>query len=325
MATLEDVAREAGLSVGTVSRVLNNRGYISQQSRERVDDAMKALHYRPNEMARSLSRQKTNIVGVIVPSIEHPYFAKLVGSLEKELYRSGYRMMLFCSQSRDDRESEYVEACRGNRVAGLIVCSGPLKTEKFRNLEFPLVTFERCIDEADAGIVCDNYFGGQLAARRFAERGCRKALFLDSWTDIDMPAKQREAGFFSEGEKLGIAVSKEEAEEFMYEKMDYYPFIRKALALHPDTDCIFATSDVIAAQVLKVCAEKNISVPGQMKVIGYDDVALAATVHPGLTTIRQPVDEMAGTAVSLVKRSRGGEAIPHRTEFPVSLVVRGSA
>ena len=111
MATLKDVAREAGLSVGTVSRVLNNRGYISDETRQSVNRAMKKLNYQPNEMARSLSKQRSSMIGVIVPSISHPYFSKLVESLESTAHHEEYEILLFVSQGRLDREEEYVRAC----------------------------------------------------------------------------------------------------------------------------------------------------------------------------------------------------------------------
>ena len=118
MATLKDVAKETGLTVSTVSRVLNNRGYISADARERVYEAMKRLNYQPNELARSLSKQTTNTIGVIVPHIDHPYFARLLSSLETAAYKSGYKLLLFNSGERDEKEDRYLEMCKGSRVAG---------------------------------------------------------------------------------------------------------------------------------------------------------------------------------------------------------------
>jgi len=106
MATLKDVAKASGLTVGTVSRVLNNRGYISDKTREKVYRVMKELNYQPNEMARSLSKQKNNTIGVILPQIEHPYFAKVLSRLEREAAKQGYRIMLFVSRNKEKREEQ---------------------------------------------------------------------------------------------------------------------------------------------------------------------------------------------------------------------------
>ena len=148
MATLKDVAKASGLTVGTVSRVLNNRGYISDKTREKVYQVMKELNYQPNEMARSLSKQKNNTIGIILPQIEHPYFAKVLGRLEKEASKRGYRTTVFVSKSKKEREEECIEMCKSARVSGVVLCSGCFGTEKFVGLDFPLITLERSIDQA---------------------------------------------------------------------------------------------------------------------------------------------------------------------------------
>lgn len=154
MATLKDVAKETGLTVSTVSRVLNNRGYISSNTREKVYDAMKRLNYQPNELARSLSKQTTNTIGVIVPHIDHPYFARLLSSLETAAYQNGYKLLLFNSRERDEKEDEYMEMCKASRVAGIILCSGSVETERFRDLNVPLVTIERFLEYGTSAVEC---------------------------------------------------------------------------------------------------------------------------------------------------------------------------
>ena len=109
MATLKDVARESGLSVGTVSRILNNRGYINEQTREKVYEVMKQLNYQPNEMARSLSKQKSNTIGLIVPHIMHPYFAKMISCIESAAYKNGFKILLFNSKGKEERDGSQRE------------------------------------------------------------------------------------------------------------------------------------------------------------------------------------------------------------------------
>ena len=178
MATLKDVAKASGLTVGTVSRVLNNRGYISDKTREKVYQVMKELNYQPNEMARSLSKQKNNTIGIILPQIEHPYFAKVLGRLEKEASKRGYRTTVFVSKSKKEREEECIEMCKSARVSGVVLCSGCFGTEKFTGLDFPLITLERSIDQATSGIECDNYQGGVLATELLIEKGCKKLMYI---------------------------------------------------------------------------------------------------------------------------------------------------
>ena len=325
MATLKDVARESGLTVGTVSRVLNNRGYISEQTREKVFEVMRQLNYQPNEMARSLSKQKSNTVGVIVPHIVHPYFAKMISNLELAAYEHKYKILLFNSKGKEEKEEEYIEMCKSNRVSGVVLCSGTISTEKFRNLGCPLITFERFIDGGTAGILCDNYQGGMLAAERLIERGCRNILHIGGINDSPMPADERKIACEAVCRKKGIGFAEVDPGQIFYDDMNYYPIIREALERYPETDGIFASSDVIAAQAIQVCHEKGISVPEQMKIVGFDDVNVASLTIPGITTVRQPVREMAEAIIKTLDNASNGIMVPAKTVFPASLVVRGSA
>ncbi|MDO5337459.1 MAG: LacI family DNA-binding transcriptional regulator [Eubacteriales bacterium] len=322
MATLKDVARESGLTVGTVSRVLNNRGYISEQTRERVYEVMKELNYQPNEMARSLSKQKSNTIGVIVPHIVHPYFAKLLSNLELAAYQYKYKLLLFNSKGKEDKEEEYIEMCKSNRVAGIILCSGSFHTEKFKNLDFPLVTIERFLNEGIAGIECDNYNGGILAAQHLIDRGCRHLLHIGGVSEQPMPADDRRQGFEEVCTRRGIEYIVVDTGRVFYDDMDYYSVIYGALKKYPRTDGIFASSDLIAAQTLQVCRAEKREVPRDIKIVGFDDVNVASLMVPGITTIRQPVREMADAAVAAVAHAAAGRMVPAKSVFPVSLVQR---
>lgn len=325
MATLKDVAKEAGLSVGTVSRVLNNRGYISEETRESVKAAMEKLNYQPNEMARSLSKQYTNTIGVIMPSIEHPYFAKLISCLERAAYERGYKLLLFCAYGIENQEKKFVEACRSNRVAGLIICSDSVRTETFNNLGFPLISYERFLDSSDACVTCDNEEGGRLAALLLIGAGCRKPGCLCGTSRVGMPADTRKDGFLSacRDNLIDAAIC-----EFSADRLNdfrYFPEIVTFLKAHPDLDGLFCGSDVIAAEAIRAAVSLGISVPGQMKIVGYDDVLPAILMNPQITTMHQPVKEMAESCIELIQKKNRGESVPSRTIFHVTPVKRGSA
>ena len=325
MATLKDVARESGLTVGTVSRVLNNRGYISEKTRQKVYEVMEELNYQPNEMARSISKRKSNTIGVIVPHIVHPYFAKMISNLELAAYEHKYKILLFNSKGKEEKEEEYIEMCRSNRVAGVVLCSGNIGTEKFKNLDCPLITFERFIDGGTAGILCDNYQGGVLAAQRLVDGGCRHILHIGGVNEVRMPADDRKTACEKVCRENGVEFWDVDPGQCFYNDMNYYQVIREALKEHPNTDGIFAGSDVIAAQAIQICHENGISVPEQMKIVGFDDVNIASLTIPGITTIRQPVKEMAEAIIKTLESASKGKMVPAQTVFPVTLVVRGSA
>lgn len=325
MATLKDVAREAGLTVGTVSRVLNNRGYISEQTRAKVYEVMKELNYHPNEMARSLSKQKSNTIGLIVPHIVHPYFSKMINCIEASAYEQKYKLLLFSSLGKEEKEDDCVELCKSNRVDGIILCSNTFHTEKFKNLGCPLITIERFLDVGTAGVKCDNYQGGVLATEHLIAQGCRHLIHFAGPGDQKTPADDRQTSFEDVCRRQGVEYVTEKSRSSSYNQMNYYDLIDAMLEKYPQTDGIFASSDVIAAQAIQVCRKRNISVPGEMKIVGFDDVTIAELTMPRITTIHQPVKEMAEMAVSLMAKAIEGEMVATQTMFPVSLVIRESS
>lgn len=322
MATLKDVAKETGLTVSTVSRVLNNRGYISDETRQKVYDAMKKLNYQPNEVARSLSKQTTNTIGVIVPHIRHPYFAELISNLENQAYINKYKILLFNSQEKNEKEWEYLEMCSSNRVAGIILCSGTVGVEEFQGLNVPLITIERYLENGTASVECDNLQGGRMAAKYLIEHGCRKLVHVSGVHGNAMPADDRAAGFVEVCLQNGVEYKVAETEPTQYNNLEYHEGLEKLLRENPETDGIFASSDLIAAQLLQVCRKIGISVPEQLKIIGFDDVNIASLTTPPITTIHQPIKEMAKMAVELLASACKGEIVPSRTTLPVSLVER---
>lgn len=322
MPTLKDVAKEAGLTVTTVSRVLNNRGYISDDARSRVDAAMKKLNYHPNEVARSLQNKSSNTIGLIVPHIKHPYFAEMISNIENAAFKKGYKILLCSSHARSERAKEYVDICTSNRVAGIILCSGSVPVEIFEGLAVPIVTMERYLDQGTASIECDNKKGGELAARKLIESGCKKLLFIGSTKDMKLPADLRGVGFREVCDECAVDYVEVDPERSLYSDMSYQDFIEKALTQYPDTDGLFASSDVIAAQALQVCRKLGINVPEQLKLVGFDDVNIATLTSPQLTTIHQPVKEMAESAISILIDALAGNKVPQKTVLQVSLVER---
>lgn len=324
MATLKDVARASGLTVGTVSRVLNNRGYISEQTRNRVYEVMKELNYQPNEMARALSKQSSNTIGVIVPHVMHPYFAKLISNLERAAYRHNYKILLFNSRGKEEREDEYLDMCKSNRVAGIILCSGTIEIEKFQNMGVPFVTMERFISGGSASVECDNFQGGCLAAEHLIKKGCKNLLHFGGVEGHPMPADERWAGFESVCKREGVECDIVIPPKGTYEELEYEAVVTRALDEHPEIDGVFASSDVIAAYVIRMCAQRGKRVPEDVKVVGFDDVLISQMTTPAITTIHQPVKEMAEAAVSALEQVKDGKMVPARSVFPVSIVERES-
>ena len=324
MATIVDVARLAGVTPTTVSRVINNRGYISEKTKKRVHEAMDELGYQPNEIARSLTKQKTNTIGVIVPHISHPYFAKLISNLENEAAKKDYKIILCNSKEKAEKEKQYLDMCKSNRVAGIIICSGNVESNKINTGGIPVVLLEKNFEEGKLGIQCDNYQGGKLATEHLIECGCKKILHLSGVIDEEMPADNREKAFIDVCSKNEIEYFIKKYDIDTYNQMNYYDYIKAALNEIEGVDGIFASSDLIAAQVIQVCNEIKIRIPEDIKLVGFDDVDISQLTTPRITTVHQPIKEMARLSIELIDAKYNNIEVNEKTILPIKLIIRES-
>lgn len=324
MATIVDVAKLAGVTPTTVSRVINNRGYISEKTKNKVHEAMEQLGYQPNEIARSLTKQKSNTIGIIVPHISHPYFAKLISNLENEAAKKDYKIILCNSKEKAEKEKQYLDMCKSNRVAGIILCSGNVESNKINTGDIPVVLLERNFEEGKLGIQCDNYQGGKLVTEHLIECGCKKVLHFSGVIDEEMPADNREKAFIDTCIKNSVKYYIKKFDINTYNQMDYYEAIKDTITEIKEIDGIFASSDLIAAQVIQVCNELNIRIPQDIKLVGFDDVEISKLTTPTITTIHQPIKEMAKLAVELIDAKYTNVEIDKQIIVPIGLVARNS-
>lgn len=324
MATLKDVAAKCGLTVTTVSRVLNNRGYISDETRAKVYAAMEELNYQPNEVARSLSKKSTNTIGVIVPHIRHPYFADMISNIENAASKRGYKIILANTKGTNHKEKEYLDMCTSNRVAGVILFSSSVQVSEFTKSNIPLITVERFIENGTAAVECDNEQGGRLAAEALIKAGCKKLLIIGGVSESHMPADDRFVGFAKVCDERGVSYKEVTTSQDQYDSLDYHSLLDGALNLDDNFDGIFASSDLIAAQILQVCGKTGKRVPEDIKLIGFDDVMISRLTTPPISTVHQPIKEMAETAVDLVIAASEGRVVPKRTLLPVTYIERES-
>lgn len=324
MPTLKDVAEKAGVTVTTVSRVLNNRGYIGDATREKVYRVMKELDYQPNELARSLSKKRTSIIGVIVPSVMHPFFCEVVNYLEFYASREGYKVMLCNSNHQKDKEIEYIDMLKSNKVSGIVLCSRTEDIETSLPDNLPVITFERVISSKISSVACDNYLGGELATRHLIDRGCKNLLHISGIRNILMPADARRDAFVHVCEENHIPNKVYYTEEAQFQSLNYEEYLEQIILENPDADGVFTSSDVIAAEIIYVCTKNNIKIPQDIKLVGFDDIRLASLTTPKITTIRQPIEQMCACAVDTIIRQADKGFLPSKTVLPVTLVLRES-
>lgn len=320
MATIKDVAKVAGVTVTTVSRVLNNRGYISDTTRKKVQEAMNELNYQPNEIARSLFRRKSNIIGVIVPNVSHPFFSELTNYIEYYAYEFGYKVLICNSYQDSVKEKDYVEMLKRNQVDGIIMGSHTLETSDYINPNLPIIAIDRNFENNVPFITSDNYDGGKLATNLLIDKGCKKLAHISGPLEINTPANKRYQAFMDvvSERKVEYVIKQAKLDIFeSYEKLAY-----KLFEEHPDIDGIFASSDMIAASLIYVASEIGKNITKDLKIVGYDDINLASLIVPPLTTIKQPIKEMGQLAVKLLIDKIDNKEVALENVLPIRLIER---
>ena len=320
MATIKDVAQVAGVTVTTVSRVLNNRGYISQATRTKVKEAMEQLNYQPNELARSLFRKKSSLIGLIVPDVSHAFFGELTNFIEYFANKNGYKILLCNSYQDSIKERDYIDMLKRHQVDGIIMGSHNLETEEYLNTNLPIVTIDRNLSEKIPFISSDNYNGGKLATRFLIDKGCKKLAHISGPLELNTPANNRYRAFMDlvTEEKIAYVVKQTKLNEFESQEKLIYELFEE----NPNIDGIFASSDMIAAIIIKVAYQMKKEIPKDLKIVGYDDIKLANLIVPSLTTIRQPIQAMGELAINILIDQIEGKTVPLENVLPIDLIIR---
>lgn len=323
-AGIKRVAEVAGVSPTTVSRVLNDRGYISQETRDRVHRAMKEVNYTPNDMARALLNKRTNLIGMIVPGVSSPFHGQLVEEVERALAERGFKMLLCNSANRPDLELAYVDMLRRSMVDGIIVCTHNIGVKEYEESGLALVAIDCNLGPDVVTVASDNFRIGELAARRLVDRGCRRILCIRSNSRMVSEGNKRTEAYLHVMAETGLEPLVREV-EFVKPAEEKAAYLAKVLDEEPGIDGIFAGDDVMAAICLGVCAERGLRVPEDIRVVGVDGARQTLTMRPGLTTVRQPIDLIAQTAADAMVALVGGGEARGNTMLPVELLEGATA
>lgn len=195
MARIKDVAQRAQVGVGTVSRMLNGSGYVAEETREKIEQAMRELNYTPNELARNLYRKRTGIIAVMVPNVSNPFFAEFVDCVEEDLYDAGYKMMLCNTAKAHNAELEYLDMLNRHIVDGVISGVHSLDIAEYRKVQKPIVALDRYLDEEIPVVAVDHASGGRMAAEELLRCSCRNILHFCGSTAVESPYHQRHQEF----------------------------------------------------------------------------------------------------------------------------------
>ena len=320
---MKTIAELSGVSVATVSRVINQNGRFSAETEANVKRVMKELHFYPNTVAKNLKKNRSNVIGVVVPDITNPHFAKLVLEIEKKLFEYSYLTVICNTNEVKELEQKHVDTLISQRVSGILIISG---CKTYDLIDIPVIYVDRCPDDYRENQHCivesDNEGGAYLAAKKLIECGCKNiALLYSCHTDRNQKMRYRgykraveEAGF-EEKTILVDSISSPTATEA----------VKKYIESGEILDGLVCTTDALAIGAVIGLQEKHLSVPEQVKITGFDDSLLAALYHPSISSIRQFVSLVAEKTVSLLFTMMDGK-MPDSMHniLPVRMIERDS-
>ena len=321
MASIREVAKIAGVSPSTVSRVINNTANVDDEKRQRVLDAIEKTGFRPNELARALFKKASKIIGVIVPTIENPFFNEMAKAIEEEAYELGYRILLCNSNGNEMKEMINIEILRQMHAEGLIIMTNSNKTgQVIESCDMPVVMLDRTLKE-DCGISTiesDHYKGGKIAMQHMIDCGCESIVCLRGPQQFSSGQK-RYQGYKDVCDKHGI---KEQWIECEYNYQSGMHAAREMLQKYPDVDGVIASNDMAAIGVYKVLLSEGYKVPEDIQLIGFDNIRLSWLFAPEITTITQPIKDMGRIAVHTIMDHNNGKPVQRLNVFDVSLEER---
>lgn len=322
LATIRDVAKEAGVSVATVSRHLNNKGYVSNDAKQIIEKAIATLNYAPNQLARSLTTKQTNLLGLFVPDITNPFFPELARAVERTAYEHGYTVVLCNAGETSEKEKHYIRSLQQNYAAGFIVTTNHIEADFYKKLDVPIVALDRNLSEAIPTVTSDNVLGGQLVANYLVEQNVKRILCVRGPLDIDV-ANDRMRGFEEIMKQHPTIQYDTIVSPFDFEAAKKVTL--QQLQHTRDYDAVFASSDASAIGVMKAAESLGIHIPQDVSLVGYDGINIGTLLSPELTTVAQPISLMGERATELlIALIEGQKMTAKRVVFPPKLVVRNS-
>ena len=318
--TMTDVAKLAGVSLGTVSNVVNGLP-VNAALRSKVEEAIKQLDYQVNPSGRSLKTGHSRTIALIIPNTRLPFFAQLANDINVAAERKGYHLMLCFSDYNLHQEEELFRMARQNNVDGIIALT--YNPDLVLPRDIPCVTIDRFFSAQVPCVCSDNFSGGAIAARKFAELGCRHVAFMRIGSELTNEPNKRKEGFLTACRELGLSFTVKllndgtpfsEFEDFLKDNFQNGRLI---------FDGIFCGTDMLAVRVKAMLNKLGLSVPEDVQLIGYDGTRMFGEMGYFCSTIIQPVEQIAETCVAIVL-SRDISSYPSLISLPVRYAAGGT-
>lgn len=326
--SMTDISRMAGVSVATVSRVINQNGRYSRETEQRVREIIEKYHYTPNMTAKGLKTRHSNFVGILVPDITNEFFGWIVQEIQRSLLEKGY-MAFVCNTGEDEAvEQQYMSMLRAVNLSGLIFISGNTRELENGLQELPAVYIDRApvTGNRDVTVIeSDNYGGAKLAVQELYEKGCRRIACLRS-AKVISTYNSRYSGYRDQLVLYGLQA--EESLDLRVEEISFRTAreaVKKLLDEGERFDGIFCATDWLALGAMAALEDCHVQVPQDVKVVGFDDISVASLNARPLTTIHQKTDVLGRTAAEeVVKMIQGSSDTKSRILVDVSLIRRGT-
>jgi len=331
MPSIKEVARLAGVSITTVSRVINNKGSVSKESVDKVWEAVHLLNYQPNLLARSLRSQQSKLLGLLVPDIRNSVFAIIAKHTEEIASKRGYNLII-CNTGEDaEKEKTYLEILLQRQVEGIIFSRVSDESLLFKTPQLskvPYIVLDRTMEVEEAPTIkLDNYSAGVLAASHLLELGHQKFACISGPLKIKI-CRERLSGFLDTLGKKDLKIRKEFIQEGDF-KIEGGRKAMENLLVFPRDEyptAIFIMNDLMAFGAIQIAKEKGLSLPEDISIVGLDNIPLSEVFSPPLTTVAQPFDEMAKEGVNLLLKLIENKKIRKKLiVIQPKLIIRSSA
>lgn len=327
MATIQDVAKAAGVSVATVSRVLNNSSSVTPETRDIVQETIKKLNYQPNLLGRNLRRSETKMVLVLLPNIANPFYSRVVKGIEDIGHKYGYNVMLCNTDSNASREKVYIELLKNKLADGVIFMAPELSKDELSEIGKNIPVVQCCEYKEGASvshISIDNAAAAYRAANHLIGLGHTRIGMISSKNDY-LSTRQREAGFFKALNEAGIEYDSQMLQYGDYSFKSGLRAARNFASMDIKPTAVFSISDTMAVGAIRGFKEFNLKVPDDVAVVGFDNISFASMCEPPLSTVSQPKYDIGCTAMEiLIKQIRGEQKQSQQIFLEHELIIRES-
>lgn len=314
--TIKDVARYAGVGIGTVSRVINNEKAVGEKTRKKVLEAMEALNYTRNNMAFKLRKNETRIIALLVPVINHPFFAKLAHFVEDEAGKFGYSVILVSSQQRVDKEAEIIKKITHREVDGAVFVTHYMHEEEELQ-KCPIVSIDRTFGENIPYVTSDNYDATKKAIKYMIERGAKKVGFIGSKPLVASEVLERERAYLDVMAEYNMPIRLvNEVMQHGEEAVVVAGFMEK----YADVDGVFVSGYTLSQVFYEAAMEQGKKVPDELQIVSYDGIFRQWSMS-NITSVEQPIEEMARQVVRLLVKKIHNEETCARTVLKTKFVL----